>query len=241
MENKFYILGAVLIAVFLVFTSSSCLNNQCSSNEFSYEIAVFDSMLLDEGDIDKNLTPIDESNNNLSWQGEDEEKRVLMVTWTKYPSSYPVGETVRTSWGDTWVTVYPELKNYFTSHPTTNEDLKLQTAQLLGMPPDTNNSYFVELWVKPGDLFRPSADNEINDTVSQLNFPPSTDLTYKEWFLNNTIDSYFANRFPWTRLGYTYHWDNPESKIGLSEYVIKENSEVLVKSKASTLDYLNRG
>lgn len=240
METKFYILGIVVIAVFLVFTSNSCANNQCSCCGFFYESAVFNAMLPDEGDVDNNLTPIVESNNNLSWQGEGEDKRVLVVTWTKYPASYPVGETVRTSWGDTWVTVYPEVKDYFTHHPKTNEDLKLQVAQLLGMPPNTNNSYFVELWVKPADIFRPSADNEINDTVAQLNFPPNTSLTYKEWFLNNTIYSYFTKRLPWTRLGYTYHWENPESKIGLSEYVIKENSQVIVKSKASTSDYLNQ-
>lgn len=240
MENKFYVLGMVIIAVCLVFASNSCANNQYICYGFFYESAVFNAMLPDEGDIDKNLTPIVESNKKLSWQGEDEDKRVLMVTWTKYPSSYPVGQTVRTSWGDTWVTVYPELKNYFNNHPTNNGDLEIQVAELLGMPPNTNNSYFVELWVKPGDLFRPSADNEINDTVSQLNFPPSTDLTYKEWFLNNTIYSYFTKRIPWTRLGYTYHWENPKSKIGLSEYVIKENSEVIVKYKAPTSDYLNQ-
>lgn len=240
MENKHYILGAIFLAVFLIFLSNSCANNQFSFYEGSYEGAVFNAMLPDESDIDKNLTPIIESNKNLSWHGEGEDKRVLVVTWTKYPSSYPVGQNVTTWWGDTWVTVYPEMKNYFTNHPKTDEDIKLQVAQLLGMPPNTNNSYFVELWVKPSDLFRPSADNEINDTVSQLNFPPNTDLAYKEWFLNNTIYSYFTKRVPWTRLGYTYHWENPESKIGLSEYVIKEDSEVIVESKASTSDYLNQ-
>ncbi len=240
MENKFYILGVIFLAVVLVFASNSQANNSYAFNDFFYQGAVFNAMLPDAGDINNNLTPIVESNDNLSWQGEGEDKRVLVVTWTKYPSSYPVGESVRTSWGDTWVTVYPELKNYFTNYSTTNGDLKLQVAQLLGMPPNTNNSYFVELWVKPNDLFRPSADNEINDTTSQLNFPPDTDLSYKEWFLNNTIYSYFTKRLPWTRLGYTYHWDNPESKMGLSEYVIKENSEVIVKSKASTSDYLNQ-
>jgi hypothetical protein len=40
-------------------------------------------------------------------------------------------------------------------------------AQLLGMPPNSNDTYFVEVWVKPSDLFRPSVDNEINDTIAQ--------------------------------------------------------------------------
>lgn len=240
MENRSYILVIVLLSVGLIFVSNSFVNNQCHFYDFFYMSAVFNAEFPNEGDIYNNLTPIMESNNNLSWAGQGEDKRVLMVTWTKYSSSYPVGQSVRTYWGDTWVTVYPELKNYFTTHPSNNEDMDIQVAELLGMPPNTNNSYFVELWVKPADLFRPSADNEINDTVAQLNFPPNTDLVYKEWFLNNTIYSYFTKRLPWTRLGYTYHWENPESKIGLSEYVIKNNSEVIVKSKASTSDYLNQ-
>ncbi len=239
MENRSYILIIVLLSVGLIFVSNSFANNQGVNYDFFYMSAVFNAEFPNEGDIYNNLTPIVESNNNLSWQGEGADKRVLMVAWTKYPSSYPVGQSVRTSWGDTWVTPYPQINNYFTNNPNTNEDLRLQVAQLLGLPPNTNNTYFVELWVKPTDLFRPSADNEINDTVAQLNFPANTDLTYKKWFLNNTRYSYFTKRLPWTRLGYTYHWDNPESKIGLSEFVIKNNSEVIVKSKASTSDYLN--
>lgn len=240
MENKGYFVLIVFLAAGLILVSNSCSNNQFPCYDFFYESAVFNAMLPNESDIYNNLTPIVESNNNLSWQGEGAEKRVLMVAWTKYPSSYPVGQSLRTSWGDTWVTVYPEIQSYFTNHSTTDKDLKLQVAQLLGLPPNTNNSYFVELWVKPTDLFRPSADNEINDTVAQLNFPNSTDLSYKIWFINNTKYSYFTKRLPWTRLGYTYHWENNESKIGLSEFVIKKNSEVTVKSLSSTSDYLNQ-
>jgi hypothetical protein len=59
---------------------------------FFYRGAVFNAMLPDEGGYFIIIfTPIIESNNNLSWQGEGPDKRVLMVTWTKYPSSYPVG------------------------------------------------------------------------------------------------------------------------------------------------------
>lgn len=231
--------------LFLVFASILVLGvglystDNCPCYDFFYRGAVFNAMLPEEVDICNNLTPIVESNNNLSWQGQGVDKRVLMVVWTKYPSSYPVGQSVRNSWGDTWVTVFPELQTYFKNHPHSDQDLRLQVAQLLGMPPNTNDTYFVELWVKPADLFRPSADNEINDTVSQLNFPDSATVSYKMWFLNNTIYSYFTKRLPWTRLGYTYHWENNESKVGLSEFVIKKNSEVVVKSVVSTSDYLS--
>lgn len=230
----------LVLAVALIIATGAYSTDNCPCYDFFYQEAVFNAMIPDEGDIYSNLTPIIESNDNLSWQGEGSDKRVLMVAWTKYPSSYPVGQSIRTTWGDTWVTVYPEVKNYFTNKSTSVEDPRLEVAQLLGLPSDTNNSYFVELWVKPVDLFRPSADNEINDTVAQLYFPGSTDLSYKIWFINNTRYSYFTKKLPWTRLGYTYHWENPGSKVGLSEFVIKKNSEVKVKSLTPTADYLNQ-
>lgn len=237
MENRSYMAIIILISVGMVFVSSSFASDQFY--DYFYLSAVFNAEYPTQGDIYNNLTPISESNTNLSWQGAGDDKRVLMVTWTKYSSSYPVGRSVNTSWGDTWVTVYPELINYFKLHPVVNGTQKIAVAQLLGMSPNSNNTYFVELWVKPSDLFRPSADNEINDTTSQLNFPPGTSLSYKEWFLNNTINSYFIKKQPWTRLGYTYHWENPDTRVGLSEYVIRKNSEVIVESKAKTTDYLN--
>lgn len=239
MKIKKSLLIMVFVAVF-VFASNPCAADVCPCCEMVYESAINDAMIADEGEIYRNLAPIVESNHNLSWQGEGADKRVLMVVWTRFPSSYPVGQKVNTSWGDTWVTVYPEVKNFFKNYPFPDEDLRLRVAQLLGLPPDSQNSYFVEVWVKPADLFRPAADNEINDTVAQIDFPDSTDPTYEIWFNNNIIYSYFPKRLPWTRLGYTYDWGNPKSEIGLSEFVIKKDSEIIVKSLTSTAGYLNQ-
>jgi len=46
--------------------------------------------------------------------------------------------------------------------------------------------------------------------------------------------------YPWTQLGYTYDWGNPETEVGLSEFVIKTNSKVKVNRIESTLKYCNR-
>jgi len=240
MKIKKSLLIMVLFIVVFVFASDSYGADVCSCCDMVYQSAINDAMIADEGEIYTNLTPIVESNHNLSWQGEGADKRVLMVVWTRFPSSYPVGQKVNTSWGDTWVTVYPEINNFFKNHPTADLDLRLRVAQLLGLPPDSQNSYFVEVWVKPVDLFRPAADSEINDTTAQIEFPDSTDPAYEKWFNDNIIYSYFPKRYPWTRLGYTYDWGNPKSEIGLSEYVIMKDSEVIVKSLASTTGYLNQ-
>ncbi|MGZ7096503.1 MAG: hypothetical protein ACXVHU_08550, partial [Methanobacterium sp.] len=132
----------------------------------------------------------------------------------------------------------PQLKDYFKLHPVPDQYQRLRVAQLLGLPPDSKNTYFAEIWVNPQDLFRPSADNEINDTNAQLDFPNSTDPDYKIWFDDNIIYSYYPKKLPWTRLGYTYDWGNPFSHIGLSEFVLKNNSQIGVKSVQMTNDYL---
>lgn len=242
-----YVLFVAIFAVGL-FTGFSI---NCSSHYFTgtlaindnlnqtYVNAIDDTMIAENSEIDPHLTPITENNTNLIWQGNGSERRVLVVVWTKYNSSYPPGENITNSWGETWVTVAPELKNFFKSHPVSKQYLKLRVAQLLGLPPDSKNNYFAEIWVKPQDLFRPSPDNEINDTTAQLDFPNSVDPIYKKWFNDNIIYSYYPKKYPWTRLGYTYDWGNPYSHVGLSEFVLKNNSEITVKSLQTTNDYID--
>lgn len=205
----------------------------------TYVNAIDDAMIADDNEINSNLTPITENNSNLTWQGNGSDKRVLVVLWTTHNSSYPVGKNVTTYWGETWVTVVPELKNFFKSHSIPEQYIQLRVAQLLGLPSDSKDNYFAEVWVKPQDLFRPTPDNEINDTTAQLDFPSSVDPAYEKWFNDNIISSYFPKEYPWTRLGYTYDWGNPYSHVGLSEFVIKNNSDITVKSVQTTNEYLD--
>jgi len=108
----------------------------------------------------------------------------------------------------------------------------------LGLPPNASNSVFVEFWVNPDDLFRPAADCEIGDTSAQLSFPDNATAEYKAWFDSNIIYSYYPMQYPWTRLGYTYDWGSSESHVGLSEFVLAQNSTVTVKSVTPTGEYL---
>jgi hypothetical protein len=43
--------------------------------------------------------------------------------------------------------------------------------------------------------------------------------------------------YPWTQLGYTYDWGNPESEVGLSEFVIRKGSTVVIKSVSNLDEY----
>jgi hypothetical protein len=203
-----------------------------------YQAAIEDSMVAKESEIATNLTPITENNTNLIWQGEGENATVLVVTWTKYINSYPVGQNVTISWGNTWVTVAPEMRTFFQNHAASDTNSTLRAAQLLGLPANTTNTYFVELWVNPESLFRPAPDNEITDTTALLNFPANATADYKEWFNSNIISSYYPMKYPWTRLGYTYDWGDSTTHVGLSEFILEQNATAVVKSVTSTVDYL---
>jgi len=97
-----------------------------------------------------------------------------------------------------------------------NPDERLK--EMLGLPPNSVYSYFVELWVRPADLFRPCSDTETGDSVCSLCFPANADPTYVAWINKNRIDRYYQcdlySKYPWTQLGYTYDW-NYKNKLHL--------------------------
>lgn len=199
-----------------------------------YSQALQDAMLAEGGEICSSLVSIDRGNKDIIWQDD----RVLVVTWTKFPQSYPVGKEVTTWWGDTWVTVVPELRNFVNRNELTDENT-LRVEQVLGLPAESGNKWFAEVWVRPEDLFRPSPDPEINDTVADLNFKDTTARDHRTWFDNTVLSQYFGDRkYPWTRLGYTYDWGNPRSEVGLSEFVIKKGASVIVKSLYTNEGYI---
>jgi hypothetical protein len=151
-----------------------------------------------------------------------------------------------------WVTTVPELRNFCKRAGLVPDNTTIRLEQLLGLPPGAGKTKFVELWVKPKDLFRPSPDPEISDHEAGLDFPVSdefvkVDREYKRWFTcvgTNTSSkyclkekSYGKDGYPWTRLGYTYDWGNPDNEIGLSEFVVRKGATVEIQSVWPTLDY----
>jgi len=229
--------ATIIILFIMMILSSLCVTTQVYAAQdyrYIYNQALQDAMLAEKEEVCDYLAPIDRNNKNLIWQ----DNRVLVVTWTKHPESYPVGKTVTARWGDTWVTVVPEIKDFVRKNKLSGENA-LRIEQLLGLPPDSGYKWFAELWVKPEDLFRPSPDPEINDTRADLTLKDSVSQEHRRWFNNTIMSQYFGNKnYPWTRLGYTYDWGNPQSEIGLSEFVIKKGSSVIVNSLCSNEIYM---
>ncbi|RLC68282.1 MAG: hypothetical protein DRH97_03695 [Chloroflexi bacterium] len=197
------------------------------------------------------------------WEGEPGNSRVLVVIWTNKPyyNDYVGKNYTLPDNANVWVTAVPELKDFFKDSSANITTLRAE--QLLGVPPHYGCTKFVELWVEPSDLFRPSPDPEIIDCEADLDFPTTSNrfltfddnmlivehdyaegvdkqYTYMEWFNHRKEIIYSGDHpYPWTRLGYTYDWENPDSDVGLSEFVIIDGSTVGVHSITANDDYFS--
>lgn len=211
-----------------------------------YQKAIEDAMSPAPDEIYKELVAIEAGNENIIWKDFRGEKYLLVVTWKQDVSYYePYIDSLyyNTAAYPIWVTTAPELLNRMKSEKAKDVDLRLK--QLLGLPPNSVYSYFVEMWVKPEGLFRPCPDNEIADKQCDLCFPESVDSLYVSWINNNRISRYYQcelyDKYPWTQLGYTYDWnENNNSHVGLSEFVIGSDKNVIIKAIYSTNEYLKR-
>jgi len=208
-----------------------------------YLAAIQDAATTDPADISRELTAISNHNPNLIWDEGPAGRRVLVVTWTSW-NGYDelVGQDTTLS-REVWVTVVPELQDFAADQSRSLPELELRVRQLLGLPGDAVKDRFVELWVAPADLFRPSPDPEISDQEAELDWPQAGDFLtvaqeYITWFTSLMSLSYGPDGYPWTRLGYTYDWGNPCSNVGLSEFVIRPGAVVGVHAVTDNSGYL---
>ena len=227
----------------LLFSSSSAQSPAITQADLekAYHSAVVDAEQAEPSEISKNLVAIVPSNPQLVWKnkGDVQNAMILVVTWTNY-NGYDdkVGQPLQLS-REVWVTTAPELRNYCKK---LKENRTLRLEQLLGLPPNTGKTKFVEMWVRPGDLFRPSADPEISDSEAETEFRRTSKFVlvsddYLKWYNDLKMKSYGINGYPWTRLGYTYDWGDNSRHIGLSEFVIMPGATVEINSVSPTMEY----
>ncbi len=211
-----------------------------------FSAAMLDAQNPEPDEIYTSLTRI-QGNDDLVDTIIDQQRHVLMVSWKNNPTYIPSsGKYTTDDSHDIWVTVAPYIKEKCIEYYKNEKDPNMRLRQLLGLQPFTIETAFVELWVKPDQLYRPCPDNETNDTSCELNLPQDVTKEYRTWFNHTRAFQYsdcqdtFFNEwgYPWTQLGYTYDWspDNP-SHVGLSEFVIRRNSEIYIKDKYNTQSY----
>ena len=227
------VIGMVLMAVLVPFIAPT----KGKTLEERYVQSIDDVMTRQGSYTYTGLNPINDTNPRLIWNSSAADKGVLVLIFTRYNSSYPVNSTISTWWGETWVTVVPDLRQFFQQNVGAEENKTLRTCELLGLPWNSKNTFFVEAYVQPKDLFRPAGDNEIYDDTAGMALPVNATADYVKWFNGNIISSYFPKTFPWSRMGYTYDWGS-ESHIGLSEYVLMKNSTIYVTSVSTVTGYL---
>ncbi|NCA77041.1 MAG: hypothetical protein EOM90_11980 [Alphaproteobacteria bacterium] len=227
--------------------------NNMASLKHRYNLAVIDAKTVQPYEIFHSLVPVVNYGDSMAGQGNlvwstdsAGRQRVLVISWMRQGNLqyWPEGKTFKTSNVQaymSWVTTSPEMLDFLKKQNLADSAaLHLRIAQVLGMPPDTKNDYFVEFWVYPEDLFRPTPDPEITDQEAELYFPATASEKHRKWFLNEMTAKYDTNTtsaFPWTRLGYTYDWANPSYPVGLSEFVVDTSSVVTVKKAYSSAQY----
>ena len=235
-----------LLLISITLITIGCKSFPKVTNKSLYEKSIEIAMAPSSSKIDRNLVSINPENKNLIWKNINGEEHILMVTWKQdisYYKPYLDSTYYNTGKYPIWVTTAPQLLQRMKKEKTTDVDLRLK--QLLGLPPNATYSYFVEFWVNPKDLFRPCPDNEITDTTCDLCFPEKTEASYVTWVNSNRISRYYQckvyEKYPWTQLGYTYDWNGDnKSHIGLSEFVIRGNKNIVVKAIYTTTEYLNK-
>lgn len=139
-----------------------------------------------------------------------------------------------------WVTTLPELRAWWHTKNDGRTDTTLRLEQLLGLSPGRKKTHFLLVWVRTRDLFRPAGDPEIDDSTADSELASTADSTYRTWFNSSIIYSYYPKTSPWTRLGYTYDWNLQYGERGLSEFVVRKGSEVVVHVVQTTAEHLQR-
>jgi hypothetical protein len=112
----------------------------------------------------------------LDWQEDGQEKWLAVAACMKY-SDYDNyykklheegGEGTVASGVNIWVTLIPQIRDFCRSLGYPDKSYRIK--QFLGLDPNRSYEVFVDMWVKPEDLFRHCPDPEIEDPVCKLNF-----------------------------------------------------------------------
>jgi hypothetical protein len=226
-----------------------------------YERAVDDTRYPRSERVSRDLVPITTFFDGLVW--DEARQRVLMVTWTQ-ASPYTPGEMQLAH--AVWFTPAPFVQRFCSGMGLQDQALSQRLRQRLGLPPDNASDAFVEMWIDPGDFFRPCPDPEVNDRECQVNLTTGTvdrnsscpwsaafqqqvsrksvvvSHDHLDWMCETWASTHPLGKprqsYPWTALGYTYDWaPSSRNHVGESEYVAPKGTPVVVRGVIPTAQY----
>ena len=218
----------------LLFVSSCAKEAELSLKELLHN-AYLDVIEEDESDL-RNLVTLTKDDTNVIWN--DAGDKVLLFTFHRFPSSYPDGQTITFTWGESWVCSVKEYKNWYLDNKDNIKDILLRTKQVLGMSDESKNTYISSMWFDPNDVSRPAYVTDPTKQMS-LTFDEGVSDEYKTWFNSQYYYSYDVSKLPWTRLGYTYDWSKEsKDKYGLTEFIAWKGTTVTVEKTLLVEDFV---
>ena len=216
----------------------------------AYRHAVEDAAFAESGEITTDLVPITKNNPDLVWN--TDKSKLLVVTWKTRDAYHqflkPHDKTSENRDFVVWVTAVPQVKRLCANLPVVKPDIskasvELRLKQYLGLNPQWQYDVFVELWVDPAELLRPCVDPQIDDRSCGLHFGNETPkvknvANYRDFYEHLYYRSFRGSAgVPWTGLGYTYDWGNPDSEVGASEYILVPGASYKIKAAVPTMEY----
>ena len=181
------------------------------------------------------LVTIEEGSDMASMSGDN--TQVVLVVWHNDGDRFKDGEVTTLKDDEVlWAYTDKEFLKWFRENHEKVDNWDIRLKQLLGKAPDTDNRYFTVFWVRVTDVFRPAFFPEINSNMMNTTFTNTLEedttanaMWFKNWFDKTNSSAGRRDANLWTRLGYTYDWGNPDSKYGLSEFIVKDGAEIEVK------------
>jgi uncharacterized protein with beta-barrel porin domain len=171
----------------------------------------------------------------------DPNSRVLMSCFTDFSAYDRTTYTPTATHPKLWVSAAPQLYEFHQTNNTAPEDMALRTKQLLGMPSFHAGDRVVEIWIDQSSMFRPCRDPSMTNPVSSIDWPAGVLPAHKAWMESNATWSYDTTAqhapYPFTQLGYTYDWGNPDSIVGLSEFIAQSDTPLYIHAVVSLVSY----
>ena len=200
-----------------------------------FDDAVEDAMIIDKDEI----LPVVSLEEGQPYAVYDQDGRILLYTFHKYPDSYPDGADVKLEWGNVWTFTGGELEEWYQKNKEDVTDWQTRIKELIGLRPDNESEYFTAMWVKPEDVFRPAYVSDIGTTEMTDAFSDEVDEDYKEWFDSNIISSYFDGNI------HGRDWDihmtgQTTAQNIVSEFIVKKDSDVKVAYTVELKEMLNK-
>ena len=222
---KLTILGTLLV---------SCSNNKVIDLKERLHNAYLDVIDAKEEDI-RPLVSLTKDDENLYWNNDN---KVLLFTFHRFPSSYPNGEEITFTWGESWLCSVKEYENWYKSNKDNIKDPLLRTKQVLGMSDESKNTYISSMWFDPSDVQRPAYITDATKQMS-LQFDENETDEYKAWFSNQYYYSYDVAKLPWTRLGNTYDWSiEAKDRYGLTEFIAWKGTKAKVEKTLTVEEFV---